>query len=202
MAELSKTIAFDLHARALGVLCITWATLDRHLTDLLADMVPCTRKAAACLAMADNVAPRCETIKKLAYEKGFQDEWCETLGAGLDNILNLARSRNRFVHDYWAVQEGQLERLDKRALVKSKGAKLGKELVFETWHKHLPEEVSDLSVKVAQAIVFIQVARLDAQSEHGVPLQEPTMLKRMGYAIANPKQTQPSAPKQRRPPQS
>lgn len=66
--------SLDMHMYALGRLCITWAALDRHLTDLLGDVLGVSRGAAATLGMVENVAPRCEALKKLSYERCYQPE--------------------------------------------------------------------------------------------------------------------------------
>jgi hypothetical protein len=154
--------------------------------------------------MQENVAPRCETLKKLAYERGYQREWCELLGKLLDNIVNnIGRRRNRFVHDYWTTAEGELERLDKRARLESQGADMGKGLVFETWHKHLPEEVTNLTVEVTKAIIFVQMARSDVLNRSGRgPLPEPTSLGKMAALIVPPAPPPPEPSKPPPPPQS
>lgn len=187
---------------ALGRLCITWAALDRQLTDLLGDVLGVSRGAAATLGMVENVAPRCEALKKLSYERGYQPEWCELFEKLMDNVVKLASERNRFVHDFWAVSEGSLERLDKRARFESLGAGFGKKLVFETWHKHLPREVDELCVRVATTILLIQVARKDVLNVSGRgPLPEPTLLSKLRDMIV-PQEHSPPAKKARgRPPQ-
>lgn len=165
MSDSPQAPSFDMHMLALGRLCVTWATLDRHLTELISAYTGLSSSMTACVvAASDNIAPRCEILRLLAAESTPSPEWQSDFMMMVDIIRQqLAPLRNRFVHDYWTLSEGTLQRLESKASAKRPQAMQPHQLTFQRWHDHQPSEVDNLAVRVASIILVVRVAQADVQ---------------------------------------
>ena len=195
--EAMEECSLEGHYTALGRLCVAWAVLDRQLNDLLAILLGCSSAAAACIASSnDAVAPRCEMMRKLVYEKPRDVEWIG-LFVNLMNLISqdLASKRNRFVHDYWSFTEGTLKRLDRRANISRAQSRTPIALAWDTEHVTAPDEVDLLRGRIEDASFRLHCAQRDLETwAQGERLAGPPLLARTRDHFALQDSLQQSAP--------
>ncbi len=186
---------------ALGRLCIVWAYIDRLLNDLIQAFLSCTHAQAAIIGTeADNAAARCRMLQNLAMEASPTDEWRDVFLALMKRLLkDQGPKRNRYVHDYWTVASGTLERMDRRASVKSAQAHQPRKLVFNTWQATPPEEVENLTVDLTITALALQTAIADLTTwKREGRLPGRALLIQMGLVrVPRPKHRVTRAPKPR-----
>jgi hypothetical protein len=92
---------FEEHATALGYLCLEWARLERHVHDLIQDIVGLDDNIADSIIPTD-FREKLAALKNLAFLKKTSIEWFVSVSSLIDRIDQEVRPlRNRFVHDYW-----------------------------------------------------------------------------------------------------
>lgn len=116
VSETTTDYSFDEHCRLLGKLCITWSIVDRHLTDVMSILIGCGPLITSSLLTAvDSIQARCEAAKNLAIHHKLEESWLSDFSGFLDMIARpVAAKRNRYIHDYWAIDDNGLVRLDLR----------------------------------------------------------------------------------------
>lgn len=164
--ELVWDIYFDPlteHYKAIGSLCATWAVIDRTLDELIAALLPASQDRVACITTTiTDVAPRCEIIVRLITldhpHPAFRD-WLIALVRRVSG--EIAPLRNRYVHDAWQLEEGQLVRFDRRAKVAKVQARHPPTLIFDTKHLTDVKEVSRLEECARFVMAGLAFAKLD-----------------------------------------
>jgi len=154
---------FAAHMIALGRLCVTWSYMERLLNETLPPLLGCSDAQAAVIATEmSGTSTICNMLKTLAYADAPSPEWRDSFEKVLNQISGeLAPIRNRYVHDYWTLSEGSIERLDQRAKLQKPQAFKDKGLHFNSWHTAKPGEIDDLSAKAAIFIMILYAARSD-----------------------------------------
>jgi hypothetical protein len=172
---------YDQIARAIGNVCILWATIEEHIHDLILHASVCIDPAFEADAVWDTlhtVVTNMELREKIATAKalihkvdatGSLYDEAETLLNYIDNDLRL--ERNRYVHDYWDHEEGVITRVARGAKVKRLPPTGKRELRLSTDRQYEAIEgvnklVNDLMTTYAQlASIDNQLARLAEQRE-------------------------------------
>lgn len=122
------------HTRALGYVCVTLATLERHLNGIIEDLVPCTEQVRRIIVenLGTNLSTRCNFVIQLSAASNIYGEWTETLSEQLVYIQNeILPPRNRYVHDPWLAdmaETGQPKQADQRIKLRKPSAFSKKEL--------------------------------------------------------------------------
>ena len=121
----------EYHARALGYICVTLATLERHLNGLIELLVPCNEEVRRILVqnIGSTLNTRCNMLVQLCAVSTMYDEWAETLTEQFHYVKSdILPPGNRYVHDPWLAdmrETGNPEQLDQRVKL-SKPASFGK----------------------------------------------------------------------------
>ena len=162
---MSDEAMFDAHCLALGRLCVAWAVINRQLNDLLGALTRATPAAVACITSSiDAVGSRCEMVRKLGYEDPISPEWAQLLDKTTIHIAQeLAPRCNRYVHDYWCVDEGALRAPDRRARVRRAQSRQPIDLTFDVDQVTPTDAVDQLRTEVGQATFMPHAALRDAQ---------------------------------------
>lgn len=189
--------SFKAHMLALGRLCIVWAYIDRLLNDAIQAVLGCTHGQAASIGTeAHNVASRCRLLRLLAFEADLPDEWRKVFLALLDRIGAQGERRNRYVHDYWTVADGTLEKMDRRASVRKAQAGEAPQLMFNTWQATPPGDVNNLSADLTLTALCLQTAIADLTTwKREGQLEGRAMLLQMGLARVDQKTARSRKPK-------
>jgi len=158
-----KSPSFDMHMYALGRLCIVWAYVDRLLNDTIQAFLGCSHAQAAIIGTeADSAAARCKMLQNLAFDGSPSEEWRDTFVALIKRLLDeYGPKRNRYIHDYWTVASGTLEKMDRRAAVKRAQSRQPPKLVFNTWQATPPKDVENLAVDLTITALGLQTAIAD-----------------------------------------
>lgn len=146
MSDPAISPSFDAHLRALGRLCITWAVLNRHLTDLASVLIGAGPEITAAIYSGnETLGPRCEAIKKLVVVRPPSEKWQEKLTALVEQIqFQIGPLRNRFVHDEWHDGQDGITRIDFRTSLEKAQAHQKKTLRSARWHHDEAERVEQL----------------------------------------------------------
>ena len=92
------------------------------------------------------------------------EEWRATLERVAKRLLKQGEKRNRYVHDYWTLTSGSLERLERKAAVRKAQAFQTPKLVFDTKHVTPPGDVDQLAVDYAVTAVCLVGAMKDLEA--------------------------------------
>lgn len=170
---------FAYHMLAIGRLCVTWALLDRYLSDCVAILLDCSAAQAACITTETrDVSERCRLLKTLSYLEAPSKEWRSVFERVLDHISNtLGPKRNRYVHDYWKPTGAALERISRIAKIAKPQAFKEKELTFETTHATPYNEVDDFTARLTVTLSGLHLALIDLRNwRAGRALESPLLL--------------------------
>jgi len=166
----AATASLHAHYRSLGELCVSWAVLDRKLTDVASVLINRGPEVAACVfSSGENLKPRCEAIKKLVLIEPLfsESEWPARLTELVNTIQNkVAPRRNRFVHDEWYVGADEIVRVQLGSRVHKEPHKSA-ELRYAQFHRSstgevdaLIREVKTLTHQLTLVAIIITSARL------------------------------------------
>ncbi len=151
------------HMIALGRLCVSWAYMERLMNDILPTLMGCSEKQGAVIATeTSTTVGRCQLLANLAYADAPSADWRDRFVDLMNYIRNdLAPPRNRYIHDYWTLSEGAMERLDQRVKIAKADSFQIKELTYNSWHTAKPGEIDDLATKVTIVILTLHFVRSD-----------------------------------------
>jgi hypothetical protein len=154
------------HATSIGLLCISWATLDRKLDPLIGLLLPCSKeKVASIAANIEQVGARCEILKRLVMVESPSPEWRGWFIAILDRISGeIGPLRNRCVHDYWRLKGGQMTRQDRRAKIAKPQSHEPERLIFDTTYVMPTDQVERLILRIEAALTALLAAETDLLS--------------------------------------
>lgn len=159
------------YSQAVGDLCASWAWLDRSLDELFEPILDCPTDQVACIRN-ENTEVRTHTISRLFHTIPIPDDWQNWINEVLKRVRELARRRNRIVHDAWILDADTIKRIDKRALLRSPQAFKPQELQFDVEHEENAAKVEDTSLSVytvTQAIRYAHGALSHWRSEGQFP---------------------------------
>ncbi|KZX91263.1 hypothetical protein A3718_14560 [Erythrobacter sp. HI0019] len=160
------------YSRAVGDLCASWAWLDRVLDEIFEPILDCPTEQVACIRN-ENTEARCNMLSRLLHTINIPAEW----HSWVDGILQrtrgeLAKQRNRIVHDAWVLDAQTIKRIDKRAMLRKPGAREAKKLQFDVEHPETAEGVEQLiqyTFTVTAALRYANWANRQWRSEGRFP---------------------------------
>lgn len=162
MSEPAISPSFDAHLRALGRLCITWAVLNRHLTDLISVYIGQGPEITAALYSGnETLFARCEALKKLILVRPLTEKWDAQLTALAGTIMQpLGRDRNRYVHDEWHDGDLGIVRIDFRTTREQPQSRQKMRLRSVQWYHDEAEKVRRLSDEIEIVTYQLHIATI------------------------------------------
>jgi hypothetical protein len=141
-------------ATQLGFLVMDWSYLDREIDALLVPLLQCTPAEVSCIVSnVENVASRCEIVKRLLVLHLPSSDFREWLVALLDRIAReLAPLRNRYIHDNWISRQMRSVRVDKRAKIIRKESRAKPSVQFDAHTATSGADVERLTRAVTAAV--------------------------------------------------
>ena len=155
---------FDkLDAHAIGSLCATWAVIDRALDQLLAALIPTTIDRVTCITTsASDVSSRCEMLTRLITLEHPTPAFRNWLISLLRRVSGeIGPLRNRYVHDAWAVRNGELLRYDRRAKIGKAQSHQEATLQFDLTHVTPFDEVQRVDERAKYVMTGLLFAEQD-----------------------------------------
>ncbi len=164
--EVSNAIHFGeeaakLHAQSLGFVAIQWGHLDVAVSKMFEPLLDCSEMQVACI-LVENIASRCEMLKKLLHVEDLPPDWLGWVVGLLDRSANeLAPQRNRLMHDLWWFESGTAVRTDQRAKVARTQSFQNATLSYNTKHLVTNDEIMRLHGRIYTVFTAICVANIN-----------------------------------------
>lgn len=161
------------HARAIGFLCIHWASLELELDGWISALIPLEPGPAGdCVRNAWDMRDKIGVAKNLAFVRAHDPKWFDSVKTNLDHLDNTLRvERNRMVHDLWLIEgfPDSVGRYARKAVLTR--PKAGQ---FQLSTSELTRVSADDIVKVTNRIIRMSGTLLKLRSEYMTATAKPS----------------------------
>jgi hypothetical protein len=153
------------HARAIGELCMSWAALDNAIDELLIPLLDCDRGTIASLVSSmEKTEARVNAIKRIMVHADLDLDWREWVNSLLGRIMaELAPMRHRYVHDRWQFRRGEVQRIEKRALIRKAQSRQPDKLFFDATNVTPVADVDRIRAYVDTVLFGLEIAQDDLE---------------------------------------
>ena len=148
------------HAKAVGMLCMYWSTLE-YVVGIAVEKLLDTdvETAAVMLSTSRDISQKCEILRRLAHHRIKDEalkEWRHYYLGIFDVIQNvLAARRNRYVHDDWNQVEDRIIQYNRTIKLNRPEAGADKRLVFSVESHSKPEDIWALTEIIIKTFVCL-----------------------------------------------